>query len=329
VAERTVITELIQAGIESTYGTSAVATKKFASMGFDISPQADFTRVRPMGFKIDTIVALIREWSSGDIRGYPTYNELPYIFTSLLKKVTATTTTGVSTWVWDWSTSSVETVDSFTIEQGDAATRAHKITGGIVTGWNCSWTRTGDPNMGGTVMGQAFTDGITPTPALVAAVPFPILPNHIDVYADPLWANVGTTKLTRVMEAALKIDSMWDGLWVLNTTNTSYVAVVQQAPDITLELTVEADAAGMALLTQMRAGTAQAFQIKGTGPNIPAGTPTTPHSIKIDFMGAIEGPPELGDTDGVRTAKWTIRNTHDATSGKALRVTMINGVATL
>lgn len=327
--ERTVITELIQLGIESTYGTSVAATKRFASMGFDISPEFEATRIRPMGFKVDTIVAPVREWAGGDIVGYPTYNELPYVFSSLLKETTPSTTTGVTTWTWDWSTTSVETVKSYTIEQGDTATRAHKITGGVITGWNCTWTRTADPTMGGTVIGQAFTDGITPTAALTAAAPIPVLPTHIDVYADSAWAGVGTTKLLRVMEVGVSIESMWDGLWVLNTSNTSFVALIQQAPDITLTLTVEADAAGMAHLTQMRAGTAQAFQIKATGPNIAGGTPTTAHSLKIDFMGAIDGPPELGETDGVRTAQWSVRNTHDATSGKALRVILVNGVASL
>jgi hypothetical protein len=327
--ERTVITELVQLGMEVTYGTGVAATKRLASMGFDLSPEFEATRIRPMGFKVDTIVAPIREWAGGDIVGYPTYNELPYVFESLLKTTTPSTTTGVTTWTWDWSTSSVETVKSYTIEQGDTATRAHEVAGGVINGWNCTWTRTGDPTMGGSVIAQAFTDGITPTPALTAAAPIPILPTHIDVYADPLWANVGTTKLTRVMEVGVTIDSMWDGLWVLNTTNASFVALIQQAPDITLSLTVEADAAGMGLLTAMRAGTAQAYQIKATGPTIVGGTPTTPNSMKIDFMGAIDSAPSLGDTDGVRTAQWTIRNTHDATSGKALRVIIVNGLGSL
>jgi len=104
---------------------------------------------------------------------------------------------------------------------------------------------------------------------------------------------------------------------------------VQQAPDVTFNLTVEADAAGMALLTAMRAGTAQAFEIKATGPNIAGGTPVTPTSLKLDFMGAIEGPPQFGEEAGVRTAEWTVRNTHDGVSGKALIVEIKNNLPTL
>jgi hypothetical protein len=311
MAERTVITELVQLGVESAYGTSVAATKKLASMGFDISPEFGTTRVRPMGYKIDSIVAPMREWAAGDISGYPTYNELPYVFNSLLKKVTPTTTTGVSTWTWTPSPTSVEAVDSFTIEQGDAATRAQKVTGGLITDWNATWTRTGDPDMGGMVLAQAFVDGITPTAALALAQPIPILPTHIDVYADATWAGAGTTKLLRVMSAGVSIGGMWGPLWVLNTTLTSYASFVQQAPDVTFTLTLEADSTGMAYLTQMRAGTGVALQLKATGPNI------------------VEGPPDLGETDGVRTATWTFRGAVDAVSGNFISVVMKNGVSAL
>ncbi len=329
MAERTVITELVQVGVESSYGTGVPATRKLAAISIDVSPEAGVTLIEPMGYKAPTGSVLTQEWATGDIGGTPVYNELVIALTSLLKTVTATTTTGVSTWVWDWSPTTVETVTSYTIEQGDAATRAHKVTGGLFNSLSLGFTRTGEPTLGGSILAQAFADGITPTTALTALTPIPISPNHIDVYADATWAGKGTTKLLRVMEASFNVTDMWGPLWVLNTANASFVEKIQQKPTIEMQLTVEADSAGMAFLANnLRLNTGMALELKATGPTISGGTPTTAHSLKIDMWGVLSGPPAFGDTDGVRTAQWTWRAAPDATSGKILIVTLINGVAT-
>ena len=75
MAERTTITEICQLGVETLYGTAVPATKKLATMGIDLSPQFEATRVRPMGYKVPTILAPNREWATGTVTGFPTYNE--------------------------------------------------------------------------------------------------------------------------------------------------------------------------------------------------------------------------------------------------------------
>jgi hypothetical protein len=328
--ERATLTELIQIGEETTYGTAVAATRKLASLMIDVSPDGESFNIEPSGYKVPTGTVQIREFAGGDIAGGSalTYNELPIILNSLLKKVTPTTTTGVSTWVWDWSPTTIETVSSYTVEQGDAATRAHKISGALFTGFNFTVTRGAAPTVGGTLLGGAFTDGITPTAALTAMTPIPVAPGQIDVYSDTAWAGVGTTKLLRVFEAAFSVTNMWGPLWALNSTVSGFAAVMQIRPEITMTLTVEADSAGMAFLaSNWRTNTPTFLQIKATGPSIAGGTPTTAHSLKIDMAAAVSGPPTFGDTDGARTAQWPFSVIADGTSGKALRVTLVNGVA--
>ena len=328
--ERAVLTELIQIGKETVYGTGVAATRKLASLRIDLSPDGENFSIDPSGFKVPTGSVQIREFASGDIAGGSalTYNELPIILNSLLKDVTATTTTGVSTWVWDWSPTSIETVASYTVEQGDSATRAHEITGGIFTGFNFTVSRGAAPTVGGTLLGGAFVDGITPTPALTSMTPIPVAPGQIDVYADATWAGIGTTKLLRVFEAGFNVSNMWGPLWALNSTLTSFAAIMQMKPEITMTLTVEADSAGMAFLaSNWRTNTPTFLQIKATGDTIEGGTPTTDHSLEIDMAGVVAGPPTFGETDGARTAQWTFNCIADGTSSKALRITLVNGVA--
>lgn len=327
--ERAVLTELIQIGKETVAGTAVASTAKLASLRIDLSPQGDSFNIEPSGFKVPTGKVRIREFAGGDIAGGSalTYNELHWILNSLLKSVAASTTTGVSTRVWDWSPTAIETVDTYTVEQGDPNTRAHRVTGAVFTGFSASFTRGGTPSVGGALMGGAFEDGITPTAALTALTPIPIAPGEIDVYADSAWAGVGTTKLLRVFEAGFNASGMWGPLWVLNSTLSSYAATMQQRPDVTMTLTVAADSAGMAFLANnYRTNTPTFLQIKGTSEvDIVGGTPTTPHSIAIDMAGAVDGPPTFGETDGARTAQWTFRCIADGTSGKALRITLVNG----
>jgi len=327
--ERAVLTELIQIGKESTPGVAVAATAKLASLRIDLSPQGDSSNIEPSGFKVPTGKVRIRESAGGDIAGGSalTYNELHWILNSLFKSVSATTTTGVSTRVYDWSPTAIETVDTYTVEQGDPNTRAHRVTGAVFTGLSMGFTRGGTPTVGGALMAGAFEDGITPTAALTAVTPIAIAPGEIDVYADSTWSGVGTTKLLRVFEANFSATGMWGPLWALNSTLSSYVATLQQRPDVTMTLTVEADSAGMAFLaSNYRTNTPTFLQIKATGINIAGGTPTTPHSLTIDMAGAVDGPPTFGETDGARTAQWTFRCIADGTSGKALRITLVSGV---
>lgn len=324
--ERSAFTELGQIGVESVYGTSVAATKRLAALGIDLAPQFEATRFRSQGYKLDTLIAPNREWASGTITGYPTYNELVYIFNSLLKKVTGVTASSATTWTWDWSPSSVETIDSFTIEQGDAATRAHKVVGGIVTDFNMGFTRSGEPDLGGTILAKAFTDGITPTSSLTADVPKPILPGHIDVYVDSTWAGLGTTKLLKVTNAGFGIGSMFGPFWTLNSANTSFYTTTQQLPDMTASLGLAADSAGAAYFTQMRAGTPVFMRLKATGPIF---TGAIPYSLTVDMSGIIDGPPAKGEDSGVLTYTWPIRLSVDATTGKAFKAVLVNDLATI
>ena len=65
----------------------------------------------------------------------------------------------------------------------------------------------------------------------------------IDVYMDPTSGTLGTTKLTRVLNANIHISDRFGPVWVLNTANNSYVATVETEPSAELTLLVEADAA--------------------------------------------------------------------------------------
>ena len=327
---RAEIAELVQLGVETTYGTSVAASRKLGGFTIALAPEAVHTRLRPKGFKYPTLNPLNREWASGAIAGFPVYDEMPYLFSSLLETVAVSTTTGVSTWTFNPDVSSVETVKSYTVEEGDAATRAHKVTGVVVTGLGMDYPREGDPSLTGTVIGQRLQDGITPTASLSTVTLQPITAPELDVFVDATLAGLGTTKLLSVMRAAWNIGDMWAPQWVLNSALTSFKTIVQGDPSGTVTLAIEADATGMAHLTQMRSAASVFIRMKATSiANIPGGTPSTPYSLQCDFACKVAGPPRFVNIGGVRCAEWTYEIVFDPTGNAANRFVVVGGLAAL
>jgi hypothetical protein len=111
-------------------------------------------------------------------------------------------------------------------------------------------------------------------------------------------------------------------VWVLNSANTSFVAHVEQEPTAQVTLMVEADAAGMGLLSTMRAGSTQFLRIKATSANT-AGV-GNPYSLTLDQAVKVSDVGDFSDEDGVYAIEYTFDVVYDATWAKALQVELVN-----
>lgn len=325
--ERATVFQTVQIGVETVEGTLVPANKKLQAFSIALSPNLESYRFRPMGQKLDALVVPGKEWTAADLSGVATYDELIYPLSSVLC-TSATVTTVLVTgkqWIFTPSAIAADAIKSFSVEQGDA-TRAQRVPGLVVTDFGITWNRD-SVELSGTGMGQLFQDGITMTASPTAIPLVPILPTQIDVYMDPTSGALGTTKLLRVLEGELSIGSRYVPLWVLNSANTSYVARVEAVPEITFRMLVEADAAGMALLTSARAGTSQFIRVQALGGQIPGGTAV--YTMKIDMAVKVEEIGSLDDQDGVYAIEWDTRLVYDATWTKYMEVTLINSTAAL
>jgi hypothetical protein len=151
----------------------------------------------------------------------------------------------------------------------------------------------------------------------------------VSVYLDTTSAGLGTTKLTRVLSAEVSIGSRFDPVWVLDAANPSFVAHIEAEPDVTLDLTVEADAAGMALLTALRDGTTRFIRIRCVGAQIEAVTPTYFHEMYFDMAVKVADTGGFSDEDGVYAIEFNFVAVHDATWGKAYEATLFNTMTAL
>jgi len=321
--ERSSLTQGVQIGVEATPGTNVAANKKLVSIGFSPAIKMDPNRFLPMGQKYASIVVPGKEWVEAKIDGVGSYSELIYAFASCMVAPSAPSVTDVTAQTWTFTPSAIaeDTVKTYSVEQGGVV-RAQKFSYGLITEIEIDINRD-QVNVAGTMMGQRISDGITMTSTPTAIIEAPILPTDIDVFMDPSSGALGTTKLTRVINANFHLNNRFGPVWVLNTANTSYVAHVETEPTAELKLMQEADTEGMQNLTQMRAGSSKFVRLKGTS-TVLAGNTTAVYSMQIDMAAKVKDVGDFSDSDGVYAIEWTFEIVYDATWAKAYTATLVN-----
>jgi len=322
MAERATVFQTVQVGVESTYGTSVAASKLLQSMSIEPNIQADVKTFRPSGQKFNTVAALGKEWSAGKLSGMATYTEIIYALASALKKPTPTTPGGTTPrlWTFDSAPSAADTIASYTVEQGSAE-RAHKVTGLVIPEFGMDFSRDA-VSINGSTLARAVTDGITLTAAPTAIALLPILPTAVSVkLADTQAGLAGASVLSRALSASWNIGNRFGPLWTLDSTQTSFAALVEMVPSGGAKLKVEADAAGMGLLTQLRSGATKFMRIAATGDQIET---TYYYSIQIDLALKVTKVSDFSDADGVYAVEWEFELAKDSTWGKAIEVQVQN-----
>ncbi|AZF90300.1 MAG: tail protein [Phage 5P_3] len=177
---------------------------------------------------------------------------------------------------------------------------------------------------------DSFTGGSTPASAIAQTVAggeateideAPILPEDISIYMDDTAAALGTTLLTRVLTCNWSLSGRHGPVWPINAANASFATHVETEPEGTVEMTMEADAVGMGLLTPLRSGAKKFVRIQAVGPEIDTGYCYT---LTLDLCLVVTEPGEFSDEDGVYAISPTFRVAHDKTWGKAMQVELTN-----
>lgn len=322
--ERPTITQGVQIGVETTPGTGVAANKFLNSL--DIDPQLMFgiQKFQPTGQKFSSIVVPGQEWAEAGVKGVVSYSEIIYILNGLFVANNGVQQAATTAYLWTAkpASRSNDTIKTYTIEQGDA-NRAQKFSYAVFSEGTFTFNRT-STDFTGKIFGQAIQDGITLTAAPTAIQEKPVIPNQIDVYVDSTSAGIGTTKMLRVLEAKVGLTNRFGPIWVLNSALGSFASHVELDPALTLELKVEADSQGMALLSTLRAGTTQYVRIKCTSPDL-AGT-AIPYSLTFDMACKVSGVSAYSDEAGVYAITWTNEGIYDPAwnSGQTIAVAAMN-----
>lgn len=325
MAERATIFQTVQIGVEGTYGTNVPANRKLTALSIEPAITPEVETYRATGMKFPTIAALNKEWTSANLSGPITYTELVYVLNSLLKAVSTPTGAGnAKTWTFDLASAAADTVASFSVEQGSAE-RAHEFSGALVTGLTLNFTRDGC-ELTGTMIGKALVDGATMTSTPTEVALKPVMPTQVSVKTAATQAGLaGASALSRVLSCSWSLTDRFAPLWALNASS-DFAATVEIEPSLECKLKVEADSAGMAYLTNLRAGSSVFMRIGAAGEAISGGgnyTLTADAALKVTDITPFE------DSDGVFAVEYTLVGIHDTTWGKATSIILINEMAAL
>jgi len=154
--ERASIFQTVQIGPETTPGTAVPTTKRLKATNIELQPDGNLNAFAPSGSKFDSIVQLGREFSSGPADGIAAYNDLAYILSSVMNKVTATGGGAAKTWAFEIDIDGADTVQTYTVEKGSDV-RAHRIAHVIFTGFDFTFDRS-EVRVSGDMFGYAIED---------------------------------------------------------------------------------------------------------------------------------------------------------------------------
>ena len=331
--DRPLVQEVCTIGVETVPGTAVPATVRLSGLTLELDTELELDRFAPAGNLFDTIAAPRQEWGSGSVSGFPTYTELPYVFSNVFGAAVTTTPTGaVQTrrWFWQPSSNTPWTPRTWTVRRGMAGNSAEQAAYGLMSGVGMSFSRTATPEISGDFFSYAldYTAPIVVT-GLAALDVVPILPSQVCVYLDPTFAAIGTTRMTRDFLASFDISGLFGPFWPLDCTIPSFGGAVPLKPDAGATLQLGNDAQGRALVPVMRNGTTQYLRIEATGPQIDAGPPAYNHRLQIDAALKVVDAPTRGDSDGLSTLEWAFGIMDDPAFGGAIAITLDTNVSTL
>lgn len=325
MAERASIFSTVQIAVESTPGTDPNASyKQLSALTLEPGVKVELETYRASGQKFPTVAALNKEWTEAKLGGPLTYTEIIYLLSSLISYAAPSGAGTAKTWTFEPGLTAASTVKTFSVEQGDA-TRAHEFTYGVVKDLTLKFGRDGC-DLDGTMIGRALSDGITKTAGATLIAPQVVMPTQVTVKLADTWAGLGAASvLTRVISTQWSLVDRFGPVWALDG-QTYPAASVETEPKVEVKLKLQADATGMGLLTNMRAGTTKFMRIKATGALISG---SDYYDLQIDTACKVVDVSPFEDSDGVFAIEWTFNGFYDATATKTSEVVVVNTLATL
>jgi hypothetical protein len=332
VQERTAVNAHLQFGAEAltALGTSVAASKLVQCYDAVFQPMGDTIFYRPTGRKYPNTQEQNDEWVDGTWGGTFDYNGLPYILAGVMGSV-APVAHGPSVTAKDWiyipPVSGSVVPQTYTIEQGDTSTRAHKSSYTLFNDFGYTLTRKSTAITAKSI-GLPLVDAITMTSTPTAVALSPVPGKQLSVFLDTTSGGLGATKLLKTLRVVYQMSSIYTPFWPINAATAGFTAHVDTAPAATIKLLMEADSVGMTRLTDWEAGTTYFLRVQAQGTVAIAtdgtGSSNIFNTISHDMAIKFGAPSQFQDNDGVFAIEWPATIVEDSGWTKAQTLTVTN-----
>lgn len=269
MAGRATVNRQVQIGVESTPGTPVAANKSLPSLSLYLTRNLETKDYRSQGFKPNTASQIIKDHGMGRVTGPLNYTEIIYPLNSLVTGVITTPGGGTTSRDHTFTPASVgaDAFKTFTIQEGDASA-ATQMAYSVFAEFGLNADNSTAEISGSLVGMTPTTTTLTGSPTSIALLPVNI--REIDLWMDPTFAAIGTTKVSDHLGSSFNISNKYGLKWVLNTANTSFKDIVELAPSLTFSFTTEHNAQSRTLYDSVSTNPVQYFRFQATGPIIEA-----------------------------------------------------------
>lgn len=314
----------VQAGTQSDFVTAA--TPSVAIRGIEELKMKSANDVEVIGDMTTALaggdIGIVNSIAaSGSVKGWASYEHLPYWFDNLLGNATPS---GSGPYVRAYAApiTTAPTPRFLSLVQGDATVGAYQMVGALLSNFTLRFEPMKRTEFNGDLMGINLA--VDALESLTPAVVVPIMASHLGAIKWDAWGGtMGTTALAlctvRFAELTITPD---------RTSRTCFGALAagdytEKPWDGSLKLGLEFNSTTKTDVTAILAGTLTQKQVVLTA------TAST-QICKIEFAGTVVDEIEIfGDDDGVVTVDVTLQRTYHPTFANWLKITHTNTVATL
>lgn len=332
MAYGTVTQRRIQLGSESTAGTAVAATARWRGPASQIDAGLDVRKPEEnVGLLVDTernyIPSVLAMLDFPECEA--TYEQLPYLFEAAIKKIGTGAADGTGTgkiYSYGYDETAGQTLQFYTIEAGDN-NQAHEMEYSFPTEISLKWAARDGLRVSSKWSGRQRT-ATTFTGSLALPTVEEILAPKI--YVDDAGGTIGTTQLTGTLVGyELKIAT---GLVPVFTGEglTTFTAVKQTKPAITLRMTYEHDANATAEYAKLTAKTTRLVRILHEGSALTQGTGAyAKKTCRFDIAGRYFSFSPYEDQDGDNQITVELQAGYNTAADLFFAATIVNTLTAL
>lgn len=220
-------------------------------------------------------------------------------------------------WAFDIQSEANDTVQSYTIEQGDLQRNwGRKSNFCVLKDLGIAVKRTGDYAITGAILARTLSapGAMTVGSGITENTLLPISTQQVNVYRDTSAANIGTTQLTQAFDASIHLKDRLAPAWVLDRNQNSYLTILTKDPKLEVDLTIGDDTPLVTLLSDFAAGTRHFIRVDATGNHIANGVVG---NVQWDVACQVSAAYTYGKEGEARVAKIKMQAEHDGPWGRA------------
>ncbi len=323
-----------QVGKQSSFASNTTASRRLPYRGALVVDPARTDPDVDVG-SLDPVLApfLGPQTVTGTWEGKLAYDDAPYLWAGLVKGGVTPTGGTAKTWTFQAASLTADDFEYFTDEWGDDVSADYIIAGsGVLESLEVGFGEdlsAFDVNAS-TVYARAQI-GSGPTGGLVVDdTPQWVYGAHTEVYLDSVYTSIGTTKVVDAVHGAtLRVTNNLDQKRFANGSNTAFqlAGYGRGAREIELELVLAKTTATIAEAATLDDSPVpeRFIELRTTSPEV-IDSSNYSHSIRLPARLISRSDGEIG---GNTTLTLTYRGYYDSDLAYALRVVVVNGLASL